>query len=325
MRKWAKRLGFAFAGLLVLAGLALVLFRTPDTDPAAMRSKYGASPSQFVDLGGGLIVHLRDEGPRDAPVILLLHGSNADLHTWTPWVEALAADTRVIRFDQIGHGLTGPTPDGDYASAAFVRTVDAVVDKLGVERFVLAGNSMGGGIALNYALAHPGRLDGLVLVDAGGAPPQGKTRGNLGFSLARNPVLREVFARVTPRSLIERSLAQSVSNQAIVTPAAVDRYWELLRYPGNRDATFARFSQPRRSVTRERLATLKVPTLILWGEQDGLIPVAAGRWFHAVLPGSQLIVYPGIGHLPMEEAADATSRDLRAWLAGVRARPTAAP
>lgn len=320
MRKWGGRLAIALAALLVLGGLALAAFRTVDTDPAAMRAKYGAPPSQFVDLGGGLTVHLRDEGPRDGPVIVLLHGSNADLHTWTPWVEALAADTRVIRFDQIGHGLTGPAPDGDYSTAAFVRTVDDVVARLGIERFVLAGNSMGGGIALNYALAHPERLDGLVLVDAAGAPPLGKPRGNIGFSLVRNPLLRELFTRVTPRALIERSLQQSVTNQAIVTPAAVDRYWELLRYPGNRNATFARFSQPRQSLTRARLAAMRVPTLILWGKRDGLIPVAAGRWFHAALPGSQLIVYPGIGHLPMEEAAGATSRDLRAWLAGLRAK-----
>ncbi len=325
MLKWVRRLGIALGGLIALAALALIVFRTPDTDPAAMRAKFGAPPSQFVDLGGGLTVHLRDEGPRDAPVIVLLHGSNADLHTWTPWVKALATDNRVIRFDQIGHGLTGPSPDGDYSNAAFVRTVAAAVDKLGVGRFVLAGNSMGGGIALDYALAHPERLEGLVLVDAGGAPPMGKPSGNIGFSLARNPVLREVFARVTPRVLIERSLEQSVSNKAIVTPAAVDRYWELLRYPGNREATFARFAQPRRSLTREQLAALKVPTLILWGEEDGLIPVAAGRWFDATLPESRLIVYPGIGHLPMEEAAGPTTRDLRAWLAGLRARQTVAP
>ena len=315
IRRWARRLGIALAGLLVLTALALVIFRTPDTDAEAMRAKYGAAPSQFVDLGNGLTVHLRDEGPRDAPVIVLLHGSNADLHTWTPWVEALAADTRVIRFDQIGHGLTGPAPDSDYSTAAFVRTVNDVVNKLGVERFVLAGNSMGGGIALDYALTHPERLDGLVLIDSGGAPSLGKPAGNLGFALAANPLLGELFVRVTPRAVIERSLRQSVVNQAVATPAAVDRYWELLRYPGNRAATFARFGQPRAPVSRGRLSALQVPTLILWGERDGLIPVEAGRWFHAAIPGSRLIVYPGIGHLPMEEAAAASSRDLRAWLA----------
>ena len=320
MVKWIKRVGIGLAGLLLVVGLGLAVFRTSDTDPAAMRAKYGAPPSQFVDLGAGLTVHLRDEGPRDAPVIVLLHGSNADLHTWTPWVRALSTDTRTIRFDQIGHGLTGPAPDGDYSNAAFVRTIEQVVARLGVERFVLAGNSMGGRIALDYALAHPERLDGLVLIDAGGAPPQGQPKGNLGFSIARNPVLREVFGRVTPRALIEQSLRQSVVNQAVATPAAVDRYWELLRYPGNRAATFARFAQPRRSLTRERLADLRVPTLILWGERDGLIPVAAGRWLHQAIAGSQLIVYPGIGHLPMEEAADRSSADLRAWLAGDRAR-----
>ncbi|MEO0056810.1 MAG: hypothetical protein RIT17_246, partial [Pseudomonadota bacterium] len=112
MKKWFVRGLLALLGVLVIAFL---IFRTPDTDAAAMRAKYGGPPSQFVDIGDGVTVHLRDEGPKTAPAIILLHGSNADLHTWEPWVTALKTQYRVIRFDQVGHGLTGPDPAEDYS------------------------------------------------------------------------------------------------------------------------------------------------------------------------------------------------------------------
>ena len=213
--KWVLREALALVAVLVAAFL---VFRTPDTDAAAMRAKYGAAPSQFVDLGGGLTVHLRDEGPRDAPAIILLHGSNADLHTWDPWAQNLAADYRVIRFDQVGHGLTGPDPKADYSRDNFVEHIRLVADKLGVERFVLGGNSMGGKHALAFAAKYPARVQGLVLVDAGGMPmlspeaiksgqPKEDTRkrsggGNIGFKIAGMPGVNRIIEQVTPRSLI---------------------------------------------------------------------------------------------------------------------------
>ena len=164
-----KRLGKWVLGLAIVLVGAFLLLRTPDTDPAAMKAKYGGAPSQFVDLGGGLTVHLRDEGPRDGPVLMLLHGSNADLHTWDAWTKALSNQFRVIRFDQIGHGLTGPNPAGTHSLDAMVATTERVRAKLGIERMALAGNSMGGAIAAKYAMIHPDHLSALVLVDAGGA------------------------------------------------------------------------------------------------------------------------------------------------------------
>lgn len=319
--KWVLRIAGA---LIVVLAIAVFVFSTPDTDPAAMRAKYGGPPSQFVDLGGGLKVHLRDEGPRDAPAIVLLHGSNADLHTWDAWTAALKGQYRVVRYDQIGHGLTGPSPTGDYSRAAFSADVGKVADKLGLGRFVLAGNSMGGGIALDYALAHPERLNGLVLVDAAGAPQLGKAKGNIGFTIARMPGLRNLMTRITPRSVIEKSLHQTVANQAIVTPTMVDRYWELLRYPGNRRATMERFSLGFEHAAPAQLARLRVPTLILWGEKDPLIPLASGKWLAQHIPGARMIVYPGIGHIPMEEAAQASVGDLERWLTENRVQNPAA-
>ena len=286
----------------------------PDTDPAEMQAKYGAAPSRMLAVGDGRQVHVRDEGPRDAPIVLL-HGSNADLHTWQAWTDALSADYRVVRFDQRGHGLTGPAADADYSIEAFAGDIDAVVDALGVERFVLAGNSMGGAIAMQYAIASPERLDGLVLVDASGAPIERNADGNIAFKLAAMPGVGSVMSQVLPRSLVERSLSQSVSNQKIVTGEAVDRYWELARYPGNRDATRARFSTPRSAFSAEQVAQTDVPTLVMWGEEDKLIPYEAAGWYMDHLPDATLAAYPGIGHLPMEEAPERSAADLQQWLA----------
>jgi len=310
--KWFKRILMVL--LVVLVGGYLSL-RTPDTDPAAMRAKYGAPPSQFVDLGNGLKVHVRDEGPRDAQVIVLLHGSNDDLHTWDPWVSQLSPAYRVIRFDQIGHGLTGPEPHGDYSPKAFVDTVDQVTSKLGVQKFVLAGNSMGGANALHYALAHGDKLTALVLLDAGGGPQLSKTPGNIGFKIARMPVVNKLMLTITPRFLIEKSLHQSVYNQAVVTPATVDRFWELLRYPGNRQATMTRFSGGWFTFDKAQLAALKMPVLIMWGAHDSLIAPATAAWFGQAIPGSQVIVYPNSGHLPQQEVAGRSAADLSGWLA----------
>lgn len=315
--KWVVR---GLLALLAVLVVAFVIFRTPDTDAAEMRAKYGGPPSQFVEIGNGVTVHLRDEGPKDAPAILLLHGSNADLHTWEAWAQALKEQYRVVRFDQVGHGLTGPDPQDDYSRANYVEDIREVADKLGIDKFVLAGNSMGGKHALAFAVAYPERLTGLVLVDGSGGPMRDKPAdtkkdsGNIGFKIARMPGINLLAEQITPRSLIARSLEQSVSVKSVASEAAVDRYWELLRFPGNRRATLKRFSLPYDPLAEAEIAGVATPTLILWGEEDRLIPVEAGRWLAEVMPDSRLVVYPDIGHLPHEEAVEATLADLVPWL-----------
>ncbi|MHA7819039.1 MAG: alpha/beta fold hydrolase [Erythrobacter sp.] len=309
--KWVWRILGALAALLVIAFL---IFRVPDTDPEEMRAKYGGAPSRFIEIGDGVTVHLRDEGPRDGVPIILLHGSAADLHTWQPWVEGLSDTYRLIRFDQVGHGLTGPDTSGDYSIENFVADIDEVADALGLESFVLGGNSMGGGHTVAYALEHPERLRGMILVDAGGAPVRGESKGNIGFTIARTPVLNQIMKHITPRGMIERSLSQSVSNQDVVTDATVTRYWEMLRYPGNRAATIARFSGNWRSFSEQEVASITVPALVMWGEEDALIALESGRWYAETLPSSTLVTYAGIGHLPQEEAPDRSIADVRNWL-----------
>lgn len=308
-------LGWIAVGVVVVLVATFLWYRTPDTDPAAMRAKYGAPPSRFVDLGGGLRVHLRDTGPRGAPVLLLIHGSNASLQTWEPWAARLGDRYRVIRLDLPGHGLTGASPTRDYSPAAYVDVVERIRVKLGVDHLALAGNSMGGGVAWHFALAHPGHVRALILVDSVGQPEPGNGSPPLAFRIARLPVLRDIAAAITPRSLIAGSLPGVFGNPALADDAMIDRYWELLRYPGNRLATIDRFALAPDSATVAQLHALTMPVLILWGEQDRLIPLSSGRWLAGNIPGSHLIVYPGTGHLPMEETPDDSARDVARFLA----------
>jgi pimeloyl-ACP methyl ester carboxylesterase len=315
--KWTVRIvGVLIAALVIL----FLIFRTPDTDPAEMRAKYGGPPSQFVEIGGGVTVHLRDEGPRDGVPIVLLHGSNADLYTWQPWVEALKDTYRLIRFDQIGHGLTGPDPAGDYSRDNFASDIAEVADALSLKDFYLVGSSMGGTHSLAFAKAYPDRVRGLILVDSGGVPMPKELKeedddsGNIGFAIARTPGLNRIAEQITPRSLVKQSFEQSVSVKSVVTEEAVDRYWELLRYPGNRAATMTRFSLPANPLSEIEIAGIKAPTLILWGDEDRVIPLSAGQWLDKTMPNSELVVYEGIGHLPQEEAPEATLETLEKWL-----------
>ena len=314
--------------LLLLLALIAALFAwgyAGDIPVSELRAKYANAESEFVDLGDGITVHLRDEGPKDAPAIILLHGSNASLHTWQQWVDRLGKDYRIIRYDQPGHGLTGPHPKDDYSAKAFVDVVSRIAKNRGLTKFYLGGNSMGGWVSHEYAKAHPENLLGIMLVDAAGAPDAKPKSLPIGFRIARLPVLNKLAQVITPRSVIETSLKQTVSNQAVVTKSEIDEYWELLRYPGNREATGKRFAQygTRQTVTPISEATHKVPALILWGDEDSLIPVSSAKWFQAQYADNVTHIYPNIGHLPMEEAADATAKDVADWLK--RPTPVVAP
>lgn len=298
------------AGLLALAYL---LVRTPDIPADEARTKYGTAESRMIEVSPGFKVHVRDQG--SGPALFLIHGSNSSLHTWEPWVERLRGRYRVITLDLQGHGLTGPIPSGCYSSECMVETVEAVRAKLGVEQMAIGGNSMGGAVSWRYGLTHPERVAALVLVDSAGAQVKAERPPPIGFRIAMMPGVRTLAETITPRSIIEKSLEQSVSVKAAASPEKVTRYWELLRYPGNRKATLARFATPRTPVTEAMFAPLRdVPTLILWGREDKLFAPAAAEWFKRVLPNATLIIYDGVGHIPQEEVPDRSAADLVAFL-----------
>ncbi|HZH07990.1 MAG TPA: alpha/beta hydrolase [Lautropia sp.] len=317
MKTAIRILGWVGGVLLVLAIAAFLALGVPDTDAAAMRAKYGRPPSIFIDLDGQA-VHVRDTGPRDAPTLILVHGSNAFLQTWDGWADRLDGRWRVVRLDLPGHGLTGASPTRAYRVQDFAALVERLRARLGVDHIAIGGNSMGGGVALAYTLAYPEHVDALILVDSIGQPSRGRGDAPLAFRIARVPVVRDIAAQVTPRSLIARSLPGVFGDPRLATPEMIDRYWELLRYPGNRRATIDRFSSPPFALTTEDLAQVRAPTLVIWGEQDRLIPVESGRWLAARLRRARMVIYPQTGHLPQEERAAESAAELARFLSAAQ-------
>ena len=302
--------------LLMLAALGFAVSKAPDRSLESLVQRWAPPPSDFVELDGQL-VHYRDQGPSSDPLpLVLIHGTGASLHTWEGWVAQLTATRRVISFDLPGFGLTGPNADNNYSDERYVAFVRQLLSRLGVGRVILAGNSLGGEIAWQVALADPARVAGLVLVDAAGFEfvPESLP---LGFRIARIPVLREPMRWVLPRRAIEDSVLDVYGDPSRVTSALVDRYYELTLRAGNRVALMHRMDQLAPGPVA-RLPEIKVPTLILWGGLDRLIPPRWGHEFEKAIPGSRLVVFPKLGHVPQEEDPAATLAALRDWLPQVQ-------
>lgn len=309
-----KRIVGLLAVVLVLALTALI-WRAwePDRSVDSLRERWAPPPSQFIDIES-LHVHVRDVGPRDdARPIVLLHGTSASLHTWEAWVATLSKRHRVITLDLPGFGLTGASDDGDVSIAQTLRVLHTLLEKLEVKQPVIAGNSYGGRIAWEYAVAYPGEVSALVLVDSSGYPLQSKSVP-IGFRIARTPGLRRLAQKLLPRSVIEDSVRNVYFDPSKVTPDIVDRYFELTLREGNRVALARRFEQVPLAGDTEKLKSLQVPTLILWGEEDRLIPLENGKKFDAELPVSELVVFPHVGHVPQEEAPAESVAAVEKWL-----------
>ena len=289
----------ALALLLLLAGL-VAAYWAPDRPVAELTSRWAPPPSQFVAIEG-IQVHLRDEGPRDDPrPLLLLHGTSSSLHTWEGWVPALRARHRVISVDLPGYGLTGPFADGDYRLDHYTRFVTALLDTLGVRRATLVGNSFGGQVALAMALDRADRVDRLILVDALGYP-QDATSVPIGFRIATVPGLNRLMQYVLPRPMVAASLRDVYGDPDQVTPALVERYFAMSVRAGNRAALPERFKYLPTPDSARRIAQVTQPTLILWGGRDRLIPPNNAERFRHDIVGSQLRVFPDLGHVPQEE------------------------
>jgi pimeloyl-ACP methyl ester carboxylesterase len=235
------------------------------------------------------------------------------LHTWEGWVQGLSPQRRIITFDLPGFGLTGPAVGGDYRGDAYARFVLALLDQLKVRRFAIGGNSLGGEVAWRTAAMAPERVTRLILVDASG-PAFESDSVPIGFLAARVPLLNRVFDWVLPRPMIVASLRNVYGDPTRITDELVDRYYQLTLREGNRRALVQRLQQNRRGEDAERIATLKLPTLILWGGRDRLVPPAVGKQFHAAIAGSELVVFDDLGHVPHEEDPARTVQPVKAFL-----------
>lgn len=294
---------YGFYLLLILAAtLAIYIFlnQAPDRPVSELSERWAKPPSQFVNIAG-MNIHLRDEGPKnDQEPILLIHGTSASLHTWDAWVESLSADRRVIRFDLPGFGLTGPDPKNNYKIEHYVDVVMAVLDELHIDKAIIGGNSLGGYVAWAGAVLHPSRVSALVLVDASGYAFKPESMP-LAFKLSQNPVTSMLLKNVLPMSLVEGSVKNVYGNPDLVSDELIQRYYELALREGNRDALRERFTQTAPGLLADRITSIEVPTLIIWGAKDRLIPPKFGERFKQDITNSQLHIFDQLGHVPHEE------------------------
>jgi len=316
-----KLAGWALLVVVVLAIVGVVTMTRADIPYATLQAQYGDASDRYLDLPSGVHLHYRDQGPPSGEPIVLVHGFAASLYDWQDWVARLSGHYRVISLDLPGHGLTEAPKGYRPQMNDMVGVVDALTDKLGVKRFVLVGNSMGGGVAWHYALKHQDKLDGLVLVDSVYPPdlPGHKSRQKnkvMVFNLVKVPVLRGLLTHVDLTPLVRQGLDTAFVNHSLVTSALVRRYSDFSRAPGHRAILLSlQDHEPEDgAAVNAALGRLTVPTLVMHGRDDMLIPWFGGERTAKAIPGSTFIVYPGVGHVPMEQIPDKSAADLEAWI-----------
>jgi pimeloyl-ACP methyl ester carboxylesterase len=296
-----------------------------------MTVPYGAE-SRRVDLDGLRIRYLvagddredspgrrdRSDGTQD-PVIVLLHGGGLDgaSLSWREVLPALAKDFAVVAPDLPGYGESDPperTPTTDY----YVRVLERFLPAVGVARPVLVGASMGGGVAVGYALAHPDDVAALVAVDSyglGGTVPGGP----LGALFVRIPRLSELSWRAVARSrTVAYFSVRAVVAYGNVSPALVDEVFaEARRNDGSAWRRFQRaeigLRGPKTNYV-DSLPDLSVPTLFIHGEDDGLVPHAWSVRAGSLVPDSEVRILPNCGHWPSREEPDRVNALIRLFL-----------
>jgi pimeloyl-ACP methyl ester carboxylesterase len=288
-----------FGAVVVLLIAVLSFLYKSDIPLEELKKQYTNEQSKFIRIDG-INVHYRDEGNKnDSLPIVLIHGTSSSLHTWDSIVPALLNKKRIIRLDIPAFGLTGPHPGREYSIAFYNQFIDSFLSTLGVQQYIIAGNSLGGSIAWNQALSYPQKVKQLILINSGGYPKKNE-KGNIGFKLASMPIIGDVLVKFTPRSLIRKSVEDVYADKSKVNEQLVQRYYDLLLREGNRQATLDIFKQ-RKYASSEKIKSIHTPTLIIWGEEDQLIDVSNAYLFKKDIQGSELVIIPKTGHVPMEE------------------------
>lgn len=313
-----RRLLAVLLTFIAILGAGWLVMRVQDIPYDTLETAYASPESRYLTLGDMRRVHYRDEGRADGPTIVLVHGFSASLHTWQGWVRELGDDYRIISLDLPGHGLTRGFPLEDVDIEGFGEVIHALTDQLGLADFTLVGSSMGGHAAWAYALERPEDLNALVLVGAAGWPPTPEELEDTPFvfKLLDNSIARLVLRDLDNTAMLRSGLEASFVDQTFVTEDMVQRYASLNRAPGHREAILHIIAsrEDRPLASAERLAGLTVPTLVLHGEGDNLVPFAHGEQFASAIPGAQFIAYDGVGHLPQEEITRQSAADLAAFL-----------
>jgi len=298
MKKKSKQRYFLYALIILLIVLIKGAIYS-DISVEELKKEYANEHSKFIEINE-MQVHFRDEG-KGFPIVLV-HGTASSLHTWDAWTNELKKTNRVIRMDLPAFGITGPNKNADYSIESYTTFLHSFVEKLNLEKFHLAGNSLGGDIAWNYAAEHPAKVEKLILVDASGLPTNKEPPAI--FKMAKTPVLRSLFLYVTPKMLITKNIKEVYADDDKVTDELVTRYHKMALRAGNRQAFIDRAKTDFKldaKINTDRLKSIQTPTLLIWGAKDLWIPLNNGKRMNRILVNSKLEVLENSGHVPMEE------------------------
>ncbi|PQJ80560.1 alpha/beta fold hydrolase [Polaribacter porphyrae] len=298
MSKTSKK-KYTFYAILIVLILLIKSVVYSDISVEDLKMEYANKYSKFIEIDG-MQVHYRDEG-KGFPIILI-HGTASSLHTWDAWTTELTKTNRIIRMDLPAFGLTGPNTTADYSIKSYTNFLHQFLEKVKVDKFHLAGNSLGGNIAWNYAAEYPNKVEKLILVDASGLPtnkPQPAV-----FKMAKTPILSDLFLYVTPKFFIKKNMKEVYADDSKITDDLINRYHKMALRVGNRQAFIDRARMDFKMGSKanlEKLKSVKTLTLLLWGAQDSWIPLDNGIRMDSVMQNSKLVVLENSGHVPMEE------------------------
>ena len=304
MKRWQKNLLIVLAVILVIVLIGPFLIPVPELQGLSAEQALADPDSQFMDIND-VTVHYKEMGQGDTTFILL-HGFGASLFSWHAVMQPLAEQGRVIAYDRPAFGLTErPMPgewtgESPYSMDANVELLLGLMDSLNVEQAILVGNSAGGSVSVAFALKYPERVQALILVD----PALGDYGGRLPawiMPLMASPQLR----RVGP--LLVRSIADSGNdtirlawhNPSLITPETFEGYRKPLQ-TYNWDRALYEFTIAARTLDL-KLAELKMPVIVIAGDDDRIIPTENSVQASKDIPGSQLVLVPACGHVPHEE------------------------
>ena len=292
--KALKIITLVFTSLIFLAALYLW---TPDKSKAELEKTYGSSKNAYV-TALGVNLHFQDSGPSKNPIpILFLHGFGASLQTWDSWAQVLSEDYRVISVDLPGFGLTGEDPSGIYTDQRSVEVLEAFLKELKITKVVLVGNSMGGKFAWQFAARYPNQVSKLVLISPDGYASHGIEYGKK----SEVPAIAQLYRYFFSKDFLAMNLEPAYANPNTLNEALVTRYYDLMLAPGVRGAILARMQQTVLQDPVPSLASIQIPTLLIWGERDAFIPISNSNDYLKVMPNAKRVSLPNIGHLPQEE------------------------
>jgi len=301
-------LKYFFLFLLIAIIGTTAYFYESDKTVEELTEKWGYENSEFVEIQG-INAHYRINGEGDP--LVLIHGTGASLHTWEKWTTLLESDFQIISLDMPAFGMTGPSLDCEYSLENYAQFLDAFLEKIGIDSFHLAGNSLGGAIAWKYTSMFPEKVEKLVLIDASGYPFEKELP--LAFQLAKSDFWGKLLLKITPKFLFWKSIRDVYVNDDLVTDELVDRYFDLYLREGNRQAFVDRVREIGYN-DASPIKTIKNKTLIMWGVQDEWIPVSLVKNFERDLIDSETIIYEDLGHVPMEENPEKTAADAKTFL-----------